>query len=602
MVSKIANRYRISRLIGQGGMADVYLAYDEILGRDVAIKVLRQKLADDPQTLFRFIREASAARRLDHPNVVEIYDVGESGDLHYIVMEYVPGQTLKEVIADTGPMPADRAIEIMKKLTLAVQQAHERKIIHRDIKPQNILVRSDGELKISDFGIAIAADSDSLTRHRAVMGSAHYLAPESAAGLPVDYRVDLYSLGIVFFELLCGSVPYTGTSPAAIALKHLQDPLPHIQPYNETVTQGIENVVIRAAAKNPDERFQSAQELYDALCHCKDPGMKRAAPLVLKTQSLELPSLQEKTPSAAHTKSRPHSSSSSSRSSSAGSSSTKRCTSSGGTRKSVQTKQSPSQTRKKSSARTSQVRRKKRRRRITGKSITLWAVSLAGICAITALLVLGLGIVPVDGVLGWHKVPAVEGMSQEEAITVLTQGGIAQESIQISTIASDSYEAGQVQSTSIPAGMFVHDGDKLTLTVVKGPTFLVSDYTGLYIDDVKAMFESQGVNIPVEVTEEPAAGINPGIILAQSGCSAGERIDPDSTTPIQFTVSTYPTIQIDSSYIGRDVNEVKAELNSKGIAVILKNVYGSDTVASIDPPAGSTYTQQGSDSVVTLYH
>lgn len=330
--------------------------------------------------------------------------------------------------------------------------------------------------------------------------------------------------------------------------------------------------------------------------------MKRAAPLVLKTQSLELPSLQEKTPSAAHTKSRPHSSSSSSRSSSAGSSSTKRSTSSGGTRKSVQTKQSPSQTRKKSSARTSQVRRKKRRRRITGKSITLWAVSLAGICAITALLVLGLGIVPVDGVLGWHKVPAVEGMSQEEAITVLTQGGIAQESIQISTIASDSYEAGQVQSTSIPAGMFVHDGDKLTLTVVKGPTFLVSDYTGLYIDDVKAMFESQGVNIPVEVTEEPAAGINPGIILAQSGCSAGERIDPDSTTPIQFTVSTYPTIQIDSSYIGRDVNEVKAELNSKGIAVILKNVYGSDTVASIDPPAGSTYTQQGSDSVVTLYH
>lgn len=233
MQDKIANRYAIKRLIGQGGMADVYLAYDEIMGREVAIKVLRTKLASDPQTLVRFIREASAARKLSHPNVVEIYDVGESGDLHYIVMEYINGMTLKELISRTGPVPAVQAVEIMKKLTSAVIEAHSRNIIHRDIKPQNVLVSKSGDLKIADFGIALAADSVTLTRNNAVMGSSHYLAPESAAGLIPDFRVDIYSLGIVFFELLTGSVPFTGPNPAAIALKHMQDPLPAIHPYNK---------------------------------------------------------------------------------------------------------------------------------------------------------------------------------------------------------------------------------------------------------------------------------------------------------------------------------------------------------------------------------
>ena len=274
MLDTIANRYHIKSLIGQGGMADVYLAYDEIMNRPVAIKILRPKVADDSQAVVRFIREASAVRKLSHPNVVEVYDVGECGNLHYLVMEYIPGITLKELIAKSGKMSAPKAILMMKELTSAVAAAHKNNIIHRDIKPQNVLIHKNGQLKITDFGIAIAADSMDMTANQAIMGSSHYLAPESAAGLAPDYRVDIYALGIVFFELLCGSVPFTGTSPAAIALKHMQDPLPSILPYNETVTQAIENVVIKATAKNPDERYQSAQELLDALETCQNPEFK----------------------------------------------------------------------------------------------------------------------------------------------------------------------------------------------------------------------------------------------------------------------------------------------------------------------------------------
>lgn len=290
MQDKIANRYRIIRLIGEGGMALVYPAYDEVLGREVAVKVLRPELAEDSQTLLRFIREAYAARRLDHLNVVEIYDVGESGDLHYIVMEYIQGSTLKEVIASSGAMPARRAISIMKKLLSAIAQAHQRNIIHRDIKPQNILVSRDGELKISDFGIAISADSkDTPSSQKRGYGFGALYCSRKRGRQRCRQACRSVFVRHRLFELLCGSVPFTGTSSPEIALKHLQDPLPPIQPYNPTVTQAIENIVIKATAKSPDERFQSAEEFLYALDHCYDPKMRNVAPLVLKTKSLELP-------------------------------------------------------------------------------------------------------------------------------------------------------------------------------------------------------------------------------------------------------------------------------------------------------------------------
>ncbi|MBF0578351.1 Stk1 family PASTA domain-containing Ser/Thr kinase [Erysipelotrichaceae bacterium RD49] len=557
MQDKIANRYAIKRLIGQGGMADVYLAYDEIMGRDVAIKVLRTKLANDQQTLVRFIREASAARKLSHPNVVEIYDVGESGDLHYIVMEYINGMTLKELISRTGPVPAAQAVEIMKKLTSAVIEAHSRNIIHRDIKPQNVLVSKTGDLKIADFGIALAADSITLTRNNAVMGSSHYLAPESAAGLIPDFRVDIYSLGIVFFELLTGSVPFTGPNPAAIALKHMQDPLPRISPYNKTVSHAVENVVIKAAAKNPAERYQSAAELLEAIEHCMDPDKQDVPLLELETKSLQLPTKND----------------------------------------GYITEMDLTPTNQKPLSHVDIVHHQFPLKLVIASSL----IAILA-CGVAGYLLISTGITPIDGWFGWHQVPETEGLHTMEAIDKLNHAGIPADMIEVQEVANDQYDPGLATSTSVPAGSYIKEGNSLVLKVSKGPTFLVGDYSGQYLDDVKQLFANEGVNVQVEVLEQGNANINPGVILSQSGLEPGQRIDPDSQQTIHFVVSTYPTMTIDESYIGMDVEQAKEDLNQKGMAVNTKEIYGSDTVVDIDPPVGTLYTQEGSDSVITLYY
>lgn len=560
MLDKIANRYQIKRLLGQGGMADVYLAYDEIMNREVAIKVLRQKFADDPQALVRFIREASAVRKLSHPNVVEIYDVGESGDLHYLVMEYIPGMTLKELIAKSGKMSATKAIGMMKELTSAVAEAHKNNIIHRDIKPQNVLIHKNGQLKITDFGIAVAANSMQVTANNAIMGSSHYLAPESAAGLVPDFRVDIYALGIVFFELLCGSVPFTGTSPAAIALKHMQDPLPSILPYNDTVTQAIENVVIKATAKNPDERYQSAQALLDALDHCQDPDLKNVKKLELATPSLELPSKNDPFPT---------------------------------------TSDIAPDTFTNSQRPLSHVKRTKL---FSWQVLALTGVIALLVCVFCGLMLASSGIMAVDGWFGWQQVPNVAGMSQEDAINELVDSGIPRDHIEIREEALDQYEPGIAASTSVAPGRFLSGSDTLVLTVSKGPTFLIGDYTGQYLTDVQQLFMENGLSIWINTTTQGTVDRAPGVILEQHGLTAGTRIDPKDQRTIEFVVSAYPNLVIDEAYIGMDVNQAKEDLNDKGMAVITKDVYGTDTVQEIDPPVGTNYTQEGSDSVITLYH
>lgn len=560
MLDKIANRYQIKSLIGQGGMADVYLAYDEIMNRSVAIKVLRQKVADDSQAVVRFIREASAARKLSHPNVVEIYDVGECGNLHYLVMEYVPGITLKELIAKSGKMSAPKAILMMKELTSAVAEAHKNNIIHRDIKPQNVLVHKNGQLKITDFGIAIAADSMETTGNQAIMGSSHYLAPESAAGLAPDFRVDIYALGIVFFELLCGSVPFTGTSPSAIALKHMQDPLPSILPYNETVTQAIENVVIKATAKNPDERYQNAQEFLDALEVCQNPEFKNVKKLELKTPSLQLPAKDEKV-----------------------------ITTSDITKTSKAAMQRP----------LSHVNKSK---------TSSWPVmALTGVigllvCAFSGLMLVSSGVFEIDGWFGWRQIPNVAGLTQEDAIAQLVDSGIDASQIEIKEVAVDQYEPGIASGTDKPAGHFISDTDKLELLIAKGPTFLIADYTGQYLTDVQKIFADNGLSISITTTTKGTVDRAPSVILEQHGLIPGTRIDPKQPLNIEFVVSAYPNIVISEDYIGMDVDQAKQQLNDLGMAVMTKNIQGTNTVQSIDPPVGTKYTQEGSDSVITLYH
>ena len=265
-------RYLIKHIIGGGGMANVYKAHDLILNRDVAIKILRLDYANDPEFIERFDREAQAATSLSHPNVVNIYDVGEEDNILFIVMELVDGMTLKEYIKKQGPLEVEEAVKIMIELTSAINHAHENDLIHRDIKPQNILLDEHGTVKVTDFGIAIALSATALTQTNSILGSVHYLSPEQARGGIATKKSDIYSLGIVFYELLTGELPFSGETAISIALKHLQIETPSVKTFNSKIPQSVENIVKKATDKDPLARFSSVIKLEDALLECLDPS------------------------------------------------------------------------------------------------------------------------------------------------------------------------------------------------------------------------------------------------------------------------------------------------------------------------------------------
>lgn len=263
--SKINDRYQIIKTLGEGGMANVYLAHDTILDRNVAVKVLRGDLANDEKFVRRFQREALSASSLSHPNIVEMYDVGEDDGQYYIVMEYVDGMTLKQVLKKRGHLSVTEVIDIMLQVTDGMAHAHDAYIIHRDIKPQNIMILSNGMIKITDFGVATALNSTQLTQTNSVMGTVHYLPPEQANGKGSTIRSDIYSMGIMMYELLTGLVPYKGDNAVEIALKHLKEPLPSVRKFNSSIPQSVENVIIKATAKNPKNRYTDARAMHEDL-------------------------------------------------------------------------------------------------------------------------------------------------------------------------------------------------------------------------------------------------------------------------------------------------------------------------------------------------
>ena len=265
---KINDRYQIIRTIGEGGMANVYLAHDIILDRDVAVKVLRGDLAHDEKFVRRFQREAISASSLSHPNIVEMYDVGEDDGNYYIVMEYIDGKTLKNLIKKRGALTLPEVIDIMLQLTSAVMCAHDSYIIHRDIKPQNVLIKEDGTVKITDFGIAMALNSTELTQTNSVMGSVHYLPPEQANGNGATIKSDIYSLGILMFELLTGKLPFKGENAVEIAIKQMKEQIPRVTNYVESIPQSVENVIFKACAKNPKNRYDSVAQMHEDIKTC----------------------------------------------------------------------------------------------------------------------------------------------------------------------------------------------------------------------------------------------------------------------------------------------------------------------------------------------
>ena len=265
---KINDRYQIIRTIGEGGMANVYLAHDIILDRDVAVKVLRGDLAHDEKFVRRFQREAISASSLSHPNIVEMYDVGEDDGNYYIVMEYIDGKTLKNLIKKRGALTLPEVIDIMLQLTSAVMCAHDSYIIHRDIKPQNVLIKEDGTVKITDFGIAMALNSTELTQTNSVMGSVHYLPPEQANGNGATIKSDIYSLGILMFELLTGKLPFKGENAVEIAIKQMKEQIPRVTNYVESIPQSVENIIFKACAKNPKNRYDSVAQMHEDIKNC----------------------------------------------------------------------------------------------------------------------------------------------------------------------------------------------------------------------------------------------------------------------------------------------------------------------------------------------
>jgi len=265
---KINDRYQIIRTIGEGGMANVYLAHDIILDRDVAVKVLRGDLAHDEKFVRRFQREAISASSLSHPNIVEMYDVGEDDGNYYIVMEYIDGKTLKNLIKKRGALTLPEVIDIMLQLTSAVMCAHDSYIIHRDIKPQNVLIKEDGTVKITDFGIAMALNSTELTQTNSVMGSVHYLPPEQANGNGATIKSDIYSLGILMFELLTGKLPFKGENAVEIAIKQMKEQIPRVTNYVESIPQSVENIIFKACAKNPKNRYDSVAQMHEDIKTC----------------------------------------------------------------------------------------------------------------------------------------------------------------------------------------------------------------------------------------------------------------------------------------------------------------------------------------------
>lgn len=552
MMEQIANRYEILSLIGQGGMADVYKARDTILNRVVAIKVLRAKLSDDAMALVRFQREASAASRLSHPNVVDIYDVGEYEGMHYIVMEFIRGRTLKELIAQRGALDVDEAIGVMKQLVSAINHAHEHKIIHRDIKPQNVLVKDDGTIKITDFGIAVANGSVQLTYNNTVMGSAHYLAPETTQGKEPNEQVDIYSLGIVFYELLTGHVPFTGKTPTEIAIKHLRKPIPYVRDFNLNIPQSVENIVLKATAKNLEDRYVSCKEMLYDLIHCLDPEYKNMSRIrVDVTPSKDLMKCED--------------------------------------------------------GHIEFVDESDKEDKKPRNWIAALMISAAIIISIIVLVLIAsiTGLIKIDGFLGYQTMPDVKDLTQEEAIDTLQAAHFNTSKVKYEYRASDKYDEGKVIKSNYKEGEVILNDSKIVLTISKGATYLVPDFTDSSYADAQYQLSQNAPNVEINVEFKGTKDRDTGIILEQKGLKPGKRIDPDSNEKIYFVVSTYPSIVIPSDLIGQDVLSAKDELNDLGIAVVVTKIdggQGTNKVVSVSPDVGTEYVQEGTNSVVTLFY
>ena len=519
-----AGRYRILKQIGRGGMADVYLAKDLILdGEEVAVKVLRTNYQTDPIAVARFQREARAMADLDHPHIVRITDIGEEDGQQYLAMEYVAGLDLKRYIKENYPLSNEEAVRIMGQILLAMRLAHARGIVHRDLKPQNILLTPDGTAKVTDFGIAVAFAETSLTQTNSMLGSVHYLSPEQARGSKATFQSDIYAMGIIFYEMLTGHIPYDGDSAVTIALQHFQKPLPSVIAENPSVPQALENVVIKATAKKLTDRYQSVSEMYVDLSTSLSYNRRNEPKLVFddvnKADTKTLPKVSQSTltsiPKTQVQEERP---------------SVRKPTQEISNQASVQ--------------KPAKKRKFKARYMIILASLLLVAASLIWIFSKTPATI---------------AIPDVAGQTVAEAKETLKKSNF--EVGEEKSEASETVAEGRVIRTDPEAGSGRKEGSKVNLIVSSGKqSFQLSNYVGRKSSDVIAELKEKKVpeNL-IKIEEEESSEGEEGTVLRQTP-AAGSTYDLTKATSIVLTVAKKVTSVSMPSYIGSSLEFTKNNL------------------------------------------
>ena len=519
-----AGRYRIIKQIGRGGMADVYLAKDLILdGEEVAVKVLRTNYQTDPIAVARFQREARAMADLDHPHIVRITDIGEEDGQQYLAMEYVAGLDLKRYIKEHHPLSNEEAVRIMGQILLAMRLAHTRGIVHRDLKPQNILLTPDGTAKVTDFGIAVAFAETSLTQTNSMLGSVHYLSPEQARGSKATVQSDIYAMGIIFYEMLTGHIPYDGDSAVTIALQHFQKPLPSVIDENPSVPQALENVVIKATAKKLTDRYQSVAEMYVDLSSSLSYNRRNEPKLVFndttKADTKTLPKVPQSTltsiPKVQTQSPKPQTA-------------------------------KPSQQASEDNYATKPVKKRKFRVR--------YMILLASIVLVAASLIWILSRTPAT-----IAIPDVAGKTVAEAKETLKKANfeIGEEKSE----ASEKVEEGRIIRTDPDAGTGRKEGTKINLVVSSGKqSFQLSNYIGRKSTDVIAELKQKKVpeNL-IKIEEEESSESEEGTVLRQSP-SAGTTYDLSKASTITLTIAKKVTSVVMPSYIGSSLEFTKNNL------------------------------------------
>ncbi len=504
----INDRYEIEKLVGEGGMANVYLARDTILDRKVAVKVLRGDLAGDEKFVRRFQREALSASSLSHPNIVEIYDVGEDEGNFYIVMEYIEGKTLKQLIKKRGVLSLPEAIDIMLQLLDALASAHDSYIIHRDIKPQNIMIKESGLVKITDFGIAMALNSAQLTQTNSVMGSVHYLPPEQASGKGSTIRSDIYSLGILMFEMLTGKVPFKGDSAVEIALKHMKEPLPNPKELNPVIPVSVENIILKATAKNPKNRYKDVREMKDDIKTCLDEERENEEKIEFKYPETDFSDTRSVVKKE---------------------------------EKKVEKVEEPV---------VKQITEEDTIEK-GNKKKTIIIASIIGVCLLAFILVII--VIPKLSSEKEVKVPDVYGMEISKAEAMLKKNGFK---IDSKKKASDEVDEDLVIETEPSKNRYVKKGTTIVIYYSSGAKKTeIEDYTGQNAYEVKARLELLGLNVTIEEkeVENSSEYKNKSQLIIDQSVKKGEKLSSGEniTLYIPKILSVYPDMVTDGWTLAR---------------------------------------------------